>query len=97
MNTDENYERQAVWRAQRAYHFTYGDGGNVSIGAALAAEAQVYATLALVDAVRALSAEPKPPPQPLGGFAAIEHAEAIEHFERCAACHQLAAEDGGAR
>lgn len=38
--------------ADQAHHWTYGDGGDAVIGHALAAEAQVYATLALAEATQ---------------------------------------------
>ncbi|MFC8625660.1 hypothetical protein [Streptomyces anulatus] len=49
MNGPQHYS-EAEWLAERAHHFTYGDGSNPVIGAALAAEAQVHATLALAAA-----------------------------------------------
>lgn len=42
--------REAERLADRANYYTYGDGGDPTIGAALAAEAQVHATLALAAA-----------------------------------------------
>lgn len=51
MTTDyEKYKVQAERLADQANHFTYGDGGDAAVGHALAAEAQVYATLALAAA-----------------------------------------------
>ncbi|RBQ21532.1 hypothetical protein DP939_02150 [Spongiactinospora rosea] len=49
MTGPEHY-RQAEQLADRAHHWTYGDGGDPVVGAALAAEAQVHATLALAAA-----------------------------------------------
>lgn len=49
MNGPEHY-REAERLAGMAHHFTYGDGGDPVTGAALAAEAQVHATLALAAA-----------------------------------------------
>jgi hypothetical protein len=49
MTGPEHY-REAERLADRAHHFTYGDGGDPVVGAALAAEAQVHATLALAAA-----------------------------------------------
>lgn len=49
MTGPEHY-REAERLADRAHHFTYGDGGDPVVGAALAAEAQVHATLALTAA-----------------------------------------------
>lgn len=49
MTGPEHY-REAERLADRAHHFTYGDGADPVVGAALAAEAQVHATLALVAA-----------------------------------------------
>ncbi|MER5213660.1 hypothetical protein ABT063_24590 [Streptomyces sp. NPDC002838] len=54
MTGPEHY-REAERLADRAHHFTYGDGADPVVGAALAAEAQVHATLALT-AVTALAA-----------------------------------------
>lgn len=45
MNGPEHY-REAEHLANRANHYTYGDGADPVTGAALAAEAQVHATLA---------------------------------------------------
>ncbi|WP_327377960.1 hypothetical protein OG393_30785 [Streptomyces sp. NBC_01216] len=49
MNGPDHY-RQAERLADQANHFTYGDGADPAVGAALAAEAQVHATLALAAA-----------------------------------------------
>lgn len=46
MKTRDYYAAQAERLADRANHYSYGDGGDPVTGAALAAEAQVYATLA---------------------------------------------------
>lgn len=46
MTGPEHYKK-AEELVERAHHFTYGDGADPVIGAALAAEAQVHATLAL--------------------------------------------------
>ncbi|MEV2249362.1 hypothetical protein AB0I94_02195 [Streptomyces sp. NPDC050147] len=43
--------REARRLAAQAHQYTYGDGGDPVTGAALAAEAQVYATLALTAAM----------------------------------------------
>lgn len=50
MATGPEQYREAERLAERAHHFTYGDGGDPITGAALAAEAQVHATLALAAA-----------------------------------------------
>lgn len=50
MTGPEHY-RAAERLADRAHYFTYGDGADPETGAALAAEAQVHATLALAAAV----------------------------------------------
>lgn len=50
MTGPEHY-RAAERLADQAHHFTYGDGADPETGAALAAEAQVHATLALAAAV----------------------------------------------
>ncbi|MFE6304995.1 hypothetical protein [Nocardiopsis sp. NPDC057823] len=42
----------------RAHHYTYGDGADPTTGAAMAAEGQVHATLALAAAVMATSTVP---------------------------------------
>jgi hypothetical protein len=49
MTGPEHY-RAAERLADQANHYTYGDGGDPVTGAALAAEAQVHATLALAAA-----------------------------------------------
>lgn len=49
MTGPEHY-RQAEKLADQANRYTYGDGGDPVTGAALAAEAQVHATLALAAA-----------------------------------------------
>ncbi|MGY5033254.1 hypothetical protein ACWC9U_20645 [Streptomyces sp. 900116325] len=49
MTGPEHY-REAERLAARAHHFTYGDGADPAVGAALAAEAQVHATLAVAAA-----------------------------------------------
>lgn len=49
MTGPEHY-REAERLADLAHHYTYGDGGEVVAGGALAAEAQVHATLALAAA-----------------------------------------------
>ncbi|GGX02224.1 hypothetical protein [Streptomyces chryseus] len=50
MTGPEHYRREAERLAKQANHYTYGDGADPVTGHALAAEAQVYATLALVAA-----------------------------------------------
>jgi hypothetical protein len=50
MSAIERYTREAERLVQQAHHFTYGDGADPVAGHALAAEAQVYATLALAAA-----------------------------------------------
>lgn len=50
MPTGPEHYREAERLADRAHHFTYGDGADPVTGAALAAEAQVHATLALTAA-----------------------------------------------
>lgn len=49
MTGPEHY-REAERLADLAHHYTYGDGRDPVVGAALAAEAQVHATLALTAA-----------------------------------------------
>lgn len=49
MTGPEHY-REAERLLDRAHHFTYGDGGDPTVGAALATEAQAHATLALTAA-----------------------------------------------
>ncbi|GAA2298490.1 hypothetical protein GCM10010402_66400 [Actinomadura luteofluorescens] len=58
MTGPEHY-RQAERLADMAHHFTYGDGADPVTGAALAAEAQARATLALA-AATALAADNMP-------------------------------------
>lgn len=53
MNGQEHY-REAERLLEQAHHFTYGDGGDPVVGAALAAEAQAHATLALAATARVL-------------------------------------------
>ncbi|WP_267244399.1 hypothetical protein [Streptomyces sp. PR69] len=48
--TGPQHYREAERLADLAHHFTYGDGADPVTGAALAAEAQVHATLALAAA-----------------------------------------------
>ncbi|WP_019547623.1 MULTISPECIES: hypothetical protein [Streptomycetaceae] len=45
--TGPEHFREAERLADMAHHYTYGDGADSVTGAALAAEAQVHATLAL--------------------------------------------------
>ncbi|MBA9003754.1 hypothetical protein [Thermomonospora cellulosilytica] len=49
--TKSRHYRQAEQLVDQAHHFTYGDGADPVTGAALAAEAQTHAILALVDAL----------------------------------------------
>jgi hypothetical protein len=49
MTGPEHY-REAEWLLERAHHWTYGDGGDPTVGLALATEAQAHATLALAAA-----------------------------------------------
>ncbi|MFE6816040.1 hypothetical protein [Streptomyces sp. NPDC057677] len=49
MTGPEHY-REAERLLTMAHRFTYGDGGDAAVGAALAAEAQAHATLALAAA-----------------------------------------------
>lgn len=53
--TETDHRREAERLTSRAHHFTYGDGADPVTGAALAAEAQVHATLALADAQSGLA------------------------------------------
>lgn len=57
MKTRNEYAAMAERLADQAHHFSFGDGGDPAVGAALAAEALVYATLAAV-------AEPVPAEEP---------------------------------
>ncbi|MEU6340223.1 hypothetical protein ABZ883_04640 [Streptomyces sp. NPDC046977] len=50
MTGPEHYS-EAERLAGRAHHYTYGDGADPAVGLALAAEAQVHATLAVAAAV----------------------------------------------
>lgn len=61
MKTRTEYAAEAERLASRAHHFTYGDGGDPVTGAALATEAQVFATLATVAPT---GPQPVPAPQP---------------------------------
>jgi hypothetical protein len=49
MTGPEHY-RQAEYLLRLAHRFTYGDGADPTVGAALATEAQAHATLALTAA-----------------------------------------------
>jgi hypothetical protein len=49
--TGPQHYREAERLAMQAHHFTYGDGADPTVGAALAAEAQVHATLAVAAAI----------------------------------------------
>ncbi|MEO3978820.1 hypothetical protein [Streptomyces sp. CAU 1734] len=53
-----DHSREAERLLGRAHHFTYGDGGDPATGAALAAEGQGYALLALTAAVAQLVGQP---------------------------------------
>ncbi|WP_262059703.1 hypothetical protein [Streptomyces sp. STR69] len=50
MATGPEHYLEAEHLVERAHHYTYGDGADPVTGAALAAEAQVHATLALAAA-----------------------------------------------
>lgn len=56
--TGPQHYREAERLAARAHHFTYGDGTDPVVGAALAAEAQVHATLALAAATALIDEKP---------------------------------------
>jgi len=56
MNGPQHY-REAERLAGMAHRFTYGDGADPVVGAALATEAQVHATLALAAAIAASGGE----------------------------------------
>jgi hypothetical protein len=58
--TGPQHYREAERLAGRANHFTYGDGANPVVGAALAAEAQVHATLAHTAALLFLNRQATP-------------------------------------
>jgi hypothetical protein len=58
MNGPQHY-REAEWLLERAHHFTYGDGADPVVGAALAAEAQAHATLALAAATALVDETPR--------------------------------------
>lgn len=51
MATGPEHYREAERLADQAHHYTYGDGADPVTGAALAAEAQARATLALAAAI----------------------------------------------
>jgi uncharacterized protein involved in high-affinity Fe2+ transport len=59
MTTTAHYIREAERLVTQAHHFTYGDGADSVAGGALAAEAQVYATLALAAAQNPAGAAPE--------------------------------------
>lgn len=77
--TGEDYAATARARLDKAYHFTWGDGGDPVVGQALATEAVAYAVLALVDKLAARD-EPvfrmKLTPELVESFAAAEEAMA---------------------
>ncbi|MBB4987468.1 hypothetical protein [Streptomyces nymphaeiformis] len=88
MTGPEHY-RQAEQLADQAHHFTYGDGADPVVGAALATEAQVHATLALAAALPVAQAAPmaardvtvyrsayEHEPFPLGLYSNLEAAQA---------------------
>lgn len=73
---------EALRLVAQAHHFTYGDGADPVAGHALAAEAQVYATLALTDAMT--------PAMPVEVFRA-EHPDSgitLGHYGTAAAARQ---------
>lgn len=71
MSTDHYSEAQRL--ADQAHDYTYGDGADPVTGNALAAEAQVHATLALVDAIRALPMIADPSEECTCGHRRIDH------------------------
>lgn len=54
--TGEEHYKQAENALDRAYHFIWGDGGNVEVGLAFAALAEAHATLANAAATAELAA-----------------------------------------
>lgn len=60
MKTGPQHFREAARLADQAQHYTYGDGADPVTGAALAAEAQVHATLALAAATAMACADVMP-------------------------------------
>jgi hypothetical protein len=58
MTGPEHY-REAERLLDMAHHWTYGDGGDATVGGALAAEAQVHATLALAAATALVDETPR--------------------------------------
>ncbi|MFB7228474.1 hypothetical protein ACFCY9_12230 [Streptomyces fimicarius] len=82
MTGPEHY-RQAEWLVERAHHFTYGDGGDPVTGAALAAQAQAHATLALAAATAMQAAVDGSEPGMSGPeFAAWHKAAGVKPGER---------------
>ncbi|XMN09356.1 hypothetical protein ACK8N7_26600 [Streptomyces griseobrunneus] len=82
MTGPEHY-REAERLADRAHHFTYGDGADPVTGAALAAEAQVHATLALTAATAMQAAVDGSEPGMGGGeFAAWYEIAGVKPGER---------------
>jgi hypothetical protein len=59
MATGPEHYREAERLAVMAHRFTYGDGADPVVGAALAAEAQVHATLALAAATALVDETPR--------------------------------------
>jgi hypothetical protein len=61
--TGPEHYREAERLAGMAHRFTYGDGADPAVGAALAAEAQVHATLALAAAAALATPDRSMPPR----------------------------------
>ncbi|MFJ1858796.1 hypothetical protein ACIOHA_15975 [Streptomyces anulatus] len=82
MNGPQHY-REAERLAERAHHFTYGDGGDPVTGAAFATEAQVHATLALAAATAMQAAVDGSEPGMSGGeFHAWYEVAGVKRGER---------------
>ncbi|MEW2250423.1 hypothetical protein AB0907_24150 [Streptomyces sp. NPDC006975] len=63
MATGPQHYREAERLASMAHRFTYGDGADPTVGAALAAEAQAHATLALAAATALSTPDRSSPPR----------------------------------
>ncbi|MEU2797669.1 hypothetical protein [Streptomyces sp. NPDC007117] len=82
MNGPQHY-REAERLAERSNHFTYGDGADPVVGAALATEAQVHATLALAAATAMQAAvDGSEPGMGSGEFAAWYEVAGVKRGER---------------
>ncbi|MFJ4712685.1 hypothetical protein [Streptomyces sp. NPDC088785] len=98
MNSVDQYAAQAERLAAQAHHFTYGDGADPGTGHALAAEGQIYATLALAAAQPAPStAEVFRAEHPDSGITLGHYTSAAAARAHCEALTRLRVRRGGRR